>query len=410
MSQLLTQEDILKIRKDFPNLETKVHGKDLIYFDNAATTLKCRSTIEALNKHYSHETSNVHRGVHHLSEMATTKFEATRITTQEFINARNSHEIIFTKGTTDSINLVASSFGEYILQKGDIILLSTMEHHSNIVPWQLIAKKTGAEVKEIPITDEGEINEEEFKKLLNEKVKIVSMAHISNTLGTINPIKKYIEWVHEKNAYFVVDAAQSAAHEKIDVQDLDCDFLAFSAHKAFGPTGVGILYGKEKHLEAMPPYQGGGAMIHQVTFEKTTFNDLPNKFEAGTPHIAGVIAFKYALDFLSQIGLSKIKQYEHELLEQATRELNTFEKLKIIGQSKEKASVISFTIEDVHPHDMGTLLDKQGIAIRTGHHCTQPLMKRFGVTATARASFSLYNTTQEVEKFIDGLRKVQTFF
>ena len=403
-------KEINKIREDFPILSRKVNDHDLVYLDNAASTMKCQSVIDALNNHYSYETSNIHRGVHYLSEHGTELYEATRKTIQEFINAKELNEIIFTKGTTESINLVANCFGRKFFSPGDQILISTMEHHSNIVPWQLIAELTGAVVVEIPITDKGEIDQEAYTSLLNKNVKMVAMAHISNSLGTINPIKKFIELAHQYNAKFLVDAAQSVAHEIVDVQELDCDFLAFSSHKIFGPTGVGVLYGKQDLLNSMPPYQGGGDMIDVVTIEKTTYNDLPHKFEAGTPHIAGVIALNEAIKYVKSIGLQNIKDYEKELLDFATEEISKIDGIKIIGTAKNKASVLAFTLKDAHPHDVGTLLDKQGIAIRTGHHCTQPLMKRMGITATARASFCFYNTKEEVEKLIDGLRKVQTFF
>ncbi|MBT7608110.1 MAG: cysteine desulfurase [Bacteriovoracaceae bacterium] len=402
--------DIESIRKDFPILSRQVHGHNLVYLDNAASTLKCQPVIDAINKHYSNESSNIHRGIHFLSEQGTELYEDTRKTIKHFINSNKAHEIIFTKGTTESINLVANSFGRTYFNQDDVILISTMEHHSNIVPWQLIAEQTGAKVVEIPITDAGEIDETAYTELLTEKVKMVSMAHISNSLGTLNPIKKLIKQAHDCGAYFMVDAAQSIAHEKVDVQDLDCDFLAFTSHKIFGATGVGVLFGKEKLLNSMPPYQGGGDMIDVVTIEKTTYNELPHKFEAGTPHIAGVIALNEALNYVSSIGLDNIKAYEKEILDYATEEIKKIDGVKIIGTAKAKASVLSFTMEGGHPHDIGTLLDKQGIAVRTGHHCTQPLMKRMGITATARASFSFYNTKEEVEKLINGLRKVQTFF
>jgi cysteine desulfurase / selenocysteine lyase len=403
-------KEISQIRKDFPILSRQVNNHDLVYLDNAASTMKCKPVIDALNNHYTKESSNIHRGVHYLSERGTELYEVTRNTIKEFINAKELCEIIFTKGTTESINLVANSFGRKFFSKGDQILISTMEHHSNIVPWHLIAELTGAKVIEIPITDAGEIDQEAYSSLLNKNVKMVAMAHISNSLGTINPIKKLIKQAHNHGAKFLVDAAQSIAHEIVDVQELDCDFLAFSSHKIFGPTGVGILYGKEELLNSMPPYQGGGDMIDVVTMDKTTYNDLPHKFEAGTPHIAGVIALNESINYVKSIGLLNIKNYEKEILDFATEEITKIEGIKIIGTAKNKASVLSFIMKDVHPHDIGTLLDKQGIAIRTGHHCTQPLMKRMGITATARASFSFYNTKEEVEKLINGLRKVQTFF
>ncbi|WP_127717261.1 aminotransferase class V-fold PLP-dependent enzyme [Halobacteriovorax sp. HLS] len=401
--------DIDKIRADFPELSRTVHDKPLIYLDNAASTLKCLPVIESINAHYSNEAANIHRGVHYLSEMGTIKYEQTRKSLQSFINAKQEYEVLFTKGTTESINLVAQCYAREFLKAGDEILLSTLEHHSNIVPWQMIAEITGAKVIEIPINDLGEIDQQAYKSLLNEKVKIVSTNHISNSLGTINPIKEMIKLAHDYGAIYFVDAAQSIAHEKVDVQDLDCDFLAFSSHKMFGPTGVGVLYGKEEVLNKMPPYQGGGDMIDIVSFEKTTYNTLPHKFEAGTPHIAGVIALDAAVKYIESIGLEQIKAWEHKLLSYATEEVSKIEGLKIIGTAKHKASVVSFTIDGAHPHDIGTLLDRQGIAVRTGHHCTQPLMKRFNIPATTRASFSIYNTMSEVDQLVAGIIKTKEF-
>lgn len=402
--------EIDNIRNQFPQLERKVHDRPLIYLDNAASTLKHISVIEALNNHYTNDVANIHRGVHYLSEHGTIKYEQTRDSIQDLLNAESRCEIIFTKGTTDSLNLVAASFVPHYVKKDDVILISTMEHHSNIVPWQIQAEKIEAKVKEIPITDDGDIDEEAYVELLKEgNVKLVSMAHISNSLGTINDIKKYISLAHDHGAYFCVDAAQSIAHEKVDVQDLNCDFLAFSSHKMFGPTGFGVLYGKEKLLESMPPYQGGGDMIDVVTIEKTTYNELPHKFEAGTPHIAGGIGLKPAIDFLIDTNLNVIKKYEKELLDYATQKITEIEKVQVIGTAKQKASVLSFVVDGAHPHDLGTLLDRQGVAIRTGHHCTQPLMKRFNVSATARASFSLYNTKEEIDIFIKALNKALNF-
>jgi len=396
-----------ELRKDFPALNQLVHKHPLIYFDNAASTLKPLTVINRLQQHYSYETANIHRGVHFLSEQGTVFYEETRQKVKEFINAGHGHEIIFTKGTTESINLVAQCFAEKFLQAGDEIILSHMEHHSNIVPWQMVAEKTGALIKVIPIDDAGELILHEYTKLLSEKTKIVSVVHSSNTLGTINPIKEMIRSAHLVGAKFMVDAAQSIAHMPIDVQDLDCDFLAFSSHKIYGPTGVGVLYGKEALLNALPPYQGGGDMIDRVTFEKTTYNDLPHKFEAGTPHIAGVIALKNALEYVADLGLNEILRYEDQLLAYATAEISKISGLQIIGTGKKKSAVISFVMQGAHPHDIGTLLDQQGIAIRTGHHCTQPLMERFNVPATARASFTIYNTTEEIDQFIQALKKIK---
>lgn len=399
--------DIKKVRSDFPELEIFVHGKQLVYLDNAASTLKCLPVINAINKHYTSEAANIHRGVHFLSENGTMKYEETRQTIKNFIGAKHDHEVLFTKGTTESLNLVAHSYASEFLTKGDEILVSTMEHHSNIVPWQMAALRVGATVRAIPINDHGEIILEEYQKMLSEKTKIVSICHISNALGTINPIKEMIDMAHAVGSIFVVDAAQSISHEDIDVQALDCDFLAFSSHKMFGPTGIGILYGKEDLLNKMIPYQGGGDMIDTVTFEQTTYNTLPHKFEAGTPHIAGGIALKYAVEYLESLGLSNIYSYEKSLLDYATEEILKIDGIKIIGTAKKKASVLSFDLKGAHPHDLGTLLDRQGVAVRTGHHCTQPLMKRFNVTATTRASFSVYNTFSEVDTFIQALKKAK---
>ena len=401
--------DVAKIRKDFPQLNTTVNDKPLVYLDNAATTLKPQVVIDQMTKHLSQDVANVHRGVHTLSEMGTRAFEETRIAVQHLINAKHVHEVIYTKGTTDGINLLAHSFGEQYLKAGDEILLSQMEHHSNIVPWQMIAEKKGAKVVMIPINDAGEISLDEYKKLLSPKTKIVSIVHTSNTLGTTNPVKEMAAMAHAVGAKFVLDAAQSIAHQKVDVQDLDCDFMVFSAHKIYGPNGLGILYGKEDLLNEMPPYQGGGSMISEVTFEKTTYNILPNKFEAGTPAIAEVIAFKSAIEYLLSIGLDAVNFYETELLEYATSELKKISGVRLIGEAKAKSGVLSFVIDGVHPHDLGTLLDKQGVAIRTGHHCTQPLMKRFNITACARASFTFYNTKEDVDTFIAAIKKAKEF-
>lgn len=400
--------DVEKIRLDFPALDQKIHGHPLVYLDNAATTLKCRPVLERLQSYYAKETANVHRGVHFLSEQGTLNYDGTRSTVQKFLNAKSESEIIFTKGTTEAVNLVASSYVTHFLKEGDEILLSTMEHHSNIVPWQMAAERVGAVIKETPVLDNGELDLEAYKLLLTPKVKLVSLTHISNTLGTINPIKELIKLAHDVGAVFFVDAAQSVPHYALDVQDLDCDFLAFSVHKIYGPTGVGILYGKEDLLDKMPPFQGGGAMIDQVTLQKTTYNQLPYKFEPGTPAIAEVIATKAAINYLQALGFENIAQYENELLVYATGRLKEIQGLNIIGEARKKSSVISFTLNDAHSHDLGTLLDRQGIAIRTGHHCTQPLMKRFGVTSTARASFAFYNTKKEIDQLVLGLIKAQS--
>ncbi len=402
------QLDINKIRKDFPLLSRTIHGKKIVYLDNAASTLKPQTVIDKLTNYYTLETANIHRGIHYLSDEGTTKYEDSRSTIKNFINAKHSHEVIFTGGTTDSINLVAQTYGRQNLKPGDEILISTMEHHSNIVPWQIIAQEKNAIVKEIPIDDNGDILIEEYKKLLNKKTKIVALTHISNTIGTINPIKELIEYAHQVGAIFLVDAAQSIAHTKIDVQSLNCDFLVFSSHKIYGPTGIGILYGKEDLLNSIPPYKGGGNMIEKVSIERSSYNELPHKFEAGTPHIAGGIAFKDAINYVDNIGLDNIAQYEENLRQYATNQLQQINNLKVIGTSKKKSSILSFDIKDIHPHDLGTLLDRQGIAVRTGHHCTQPLMKRYNLIATTRASFSFYNTKEEIDLLITGINKSLT--
>jgi cysteine desulfurase/selenocysteine lyase len=403
--------NIEQIRNNFPQLKTLVNGHPLIYLDNAATTLKPQAMINAITHYYSNDVANVHRGIHTLSEVGTKKFELTRIAVQKFLNAKHSHEIIYTKGTTDSLNLLANSFGKKHLRPNDIILLSTMEHHSNIVPWQMIAEITGAKIIEVPINDQGEIILDTYKKILQENtnIKIVSLTHVSNALGTINPIKELISLAHIAGALFCIDAAQSAAHIAIDVQELDCDFLVFSAHKVFGPNGLGFLYGKEDLLNELPPYQGGGAMISEVNFTKTTYNSLPNKFEAGTPAIAEVISFNHSLEFITQVGLENIAKLEHDLLTYATLKIKNINGVRLIGEAQKKSSVLSFVIDGCHPQDLGTLLDQQGIAIRTGHHCTQPLMKRMNITAAARASFSFYNTHEEIDIFINGLNKAISF-
>ena len=409
--------NIESIRKQFPVLHQNVNGKPLIYFDNAATTQKPLSVINAIKDFYEHDNSNIHRGVHTLAERATTAFEATRKTVQQFINSKESEEIIFTKGTTDSINLVAQTFGKANLKAGDEVIISAMEHHSNIVPWQMICEEKGAILKVIPINDAGELLMDDpiaigFEKLLSPKTKIVSVVYVSNALGTINPIKNIIEKAHAVGAKVLIDGAQAVSHLDIDVQELDCDFLVFSAHKLYGPTGVGILYGKLELLESMPPYQGGGEMIKEVTFEKTTYNDIPYKFEAGTPNIADVIAFKYAIDFVNEIGKEEIRNYENELLSYFVNrllELNnsiTNNPITFIGTSKNKIYVLSFTINGMHHFDVGMMLDAKGIAVRTGHHCTQPLMKFFGIDGTIRASFAVYNTKQEIDVFVEALERL----
>lgn len=400
---LKNQLELYTIRKQFPILDQSVNGNPLIYFDNAATTQKPLAVTNEVSRYYTEDNANIHRGIHTLAERATTSYENTRKSIAQFINANESEEIIFTKGTTDSINLVAQSLGGSLLKPGDEVLISCMEHHSNIVPWQLICEKTKAVLKIIPINDQGEIIFEEFLNLLSERTKIVSMVHISNTLGTINPVKEVIAAAHKWGAKVLIDGAQATPHNKIDVKSLNCDFYAFSGHKMYGPTGVGVLYGKRSLLEAIPPYQGGGEMIKEVSFTQTTYNEIPYKFEAGTPNIAGVIGLSKAIDFIQNIGLEKISQYENELLLRATDQLMKIEGFQPMGTALKKASVISFNIEGVHPFDLGVLLDAKGIAIRTGHHCTQPLMDRFKVEGTARASFAIYNTFEEVDQFVSAL-------
>lgn len=405
MEQLPKRKFIVReIRQDFPALRQQVYGKNLIYFDNGATSQKPQLVLDAINQYYSKDNANIHRGVHLLSQKATDGYEASRIFIQKYLNAAKKEEIIFTKGTTDGINLVASSFGE-LLNPGDELLISAMEHHSNIVPWQLLCERKKTVLKIIPINKRGELDMEAFDNLLSEKTKLVAITHISNTLGTINPVKTIIEKAHLLGAKVLVDGAQSIQHTQIDVRDLNCDFFVFSGHKVFGPTGIGVLYGKEAILDAMPPYQGGGDMIAKVTFDKTTYNELPFKFEAGTPHIAGGICLGTALQYFSQFDPSEIESYERELADYAQDLLSTFEDLQIIGTAKNKTSVVSFSVNGVHPFDIGTLLDKQGIAVRTGHHCTQPLMDIFKIPGTVRASFAFYNTKEEIDTFIAAVEK-----
>lgn len=400
--------NINKIRDDFPILKREVNGKPLVYFDNGATSQKPQLVIDAINKYYTFENSNIHRGIHTLSQEATNAYEVARKKVQRFVNAQHEHEIIFTKGTTDSINLVAASFGKKHLKKGDEIIISTMEHHSNIVPWQMICEEKEAVLKVIPINDKGELLMDEFKKLLSPKTKFVSITHVSNTLGTINPVKEIITLAKQVGAFILIDGAQAVPHTKIDVQELNCDFYAFSGHKMFGPTGVGILYGKEAILNDLPPYQGGGDMIKTVTFEKTTYNELPHKFEAGTPNIVGGIGLGVAIDYMNSIGLDKIEAYEHELLTYATEQIKQIEGVRIVGEAAKKASVLSFVVDGTHPSDIGMIIDKLGVAIRTGHHCTEPLMNRLNVPGTARASFAFYNTFEEIDIFIAALKRAVT--
>ena len=398
------------IREDFPILKQLVHGKPLVYLDNAATSQKPQVVIDALTRYYSTDNSNIHRGVHLLSERATQAYEAARAKVQRFINAAQSKEIIFTRGTTEAINLLANSYGRENVNAGDEVLITAMEHHSNIVPWQILCEEKSARLRVAPINDDGELILEEFEKLVNKKTKLVSLPHISNALGTINPIRAIVEIAHHHDVPVMVDGAQAAPHMKLDVQELDCDFYAFSGHKVYGPTGIGVLYGKAGLLDAMPPYQGGGDMIASVTFDKTTYNTLPYKFEAGTPNIAGTIGLGAAIDYVNQIGIDRVARYEHELLSYGTEALLQIPGLRLIGTAKEKAGVLSFVLEGVHPHDVGTILDREGIAIRTGHHCAMPLMERFGIAATARASLAFYNTEEEIDSLVAGIHKVKEVF
>jgi cysteine desulfurase/selenocysteine lyase len=400
--------DINKTREDFPALDQLVYKKPLVYFDNAATTQKPKCVIETLNHYYEKQNSNIHRGVHYLSQQATTAYEEARKTVQSFINAEKSNEIIFTRGTTESINLVASSFGKKILKKDDEIIISAMEHHSNIVPWQMVCEEKQAFLKVIPFSDNGELILEEFEKLINKKTKLIAVTHISNALGTVNPIKKIIQIAHSNNIPVLIDGAQAVPHTKVDVRDLDCDFYCFSGHKMYAPMGVGVLYGKEKILEELPPYQGGGEMIKEVTFEKTTYNELPFKFEAGTPNVGDGLGLSTAIKYLQSLGMENIHAYESSLLNYATKKLLEIEGLKIIGNAKEKAAVVSFLVGKIHPYDLGTILDKMGIAVRTGHHCAQPIMDRYRIPGTVRASFALYNTKEEIDILAEGIKKAKS--
>lgn len=402
--------DINKIRADFPILSREVYGKPLVYLDNAATSQKPQCVIDKITEMYTTVNSNVHRGVHYLSQAATDEHEAARKTVQRFINANTPEEIVFTRGATESINLVASSFCRTFCEPGDEILITAMEHHSNIVPWQIQADIHGLRVKVAPINQDGELIMEEFEKLITSRTKIIAATHISNVLGTINPVDEIVRIAHSHNIPVLIDAAQSVQHAKVDVRKMDCDFLVFSSHKVYGPTGVGVLYGKEEWLNALPPYQGGGEMIENVTFDKTTFNKLPFKFEAGTPDFVGTAALAAALKYVSSIGLDNIAEYETELLSYATEKLQTLPGMRIIGTAKEKSSVISFLIDDIHPYDIGTLLDKMGIAVRTGHHCAEPLMHVMGVEGTVRASFAFYNTKEEIDLLIKGLERIIKMF
>jgi cysteine desulfurase/selenocysteine lyase len=397
--------DVYAIRQQFPILNREVKGNRLVYFDNAATTQKPQEVIDALVNYYTGYNANIHRGIHTLAEEATAAFEATRDAVKQFINASSREEIIFTRGTTESINLVAYTYGRQHLKEGDEIIISSMEHHSNIVPWQVLCEETKAVLKIIPVNDRGELLMEEFQKLVGSRTKIVSVMYVSNAMGTVNPIRQIIKKAHEVGAVVVIDAAQAMAHLDVDVQELDCDVLALSAHKMYGPTGVGVLYGKKSLLTDMPVFQGGGEMIKEVTFEKTTFNDLPYKYEAGTPNIADTVAFKAAIDFVTRIGKKHMHQHEQELLDYATEKLQAVKGVHIKGQAKEKISVLSFVVDNIHPQDLGILLDNRGIAVRTGHHCCQPLMTCFGIPGTTRASFAVYNTIEEIDALVTGVQK-----
>jgi len=400
-------ENIAKIRNDFPALSQKVNNRQLVYFDNAATTLNPVSVQQAVSDYYNTINSNVHRGVHTLSQQATDAFENARKTVQKFINAENPGEIVFTKGTTEAINLVAYSFGKEFIKEGDEIIISQMEHHANIVPWQMVCEERGAKLKIIPINEAGELNLDELKNLFSRKTKIVSVTHISNVLGTINPVKEIVDISHKNNVPVMIDGAQGIVHEKVDVKELDCDFYCFSGHKIYGPMGIGVLYGKEKRLEQLPPYQTGGEMIQKVTFEKTTFNELPFKFEAGTPNVGGAIGLEAALNYLKETGLEDIFDYEEKLLDYAVKKLSEIEGFKIYGTAGKKSGVISFLLDGIHQYDAGTILDKLGIAVRTGNHCAQPLVDSLGITGTIRASFAMYNTKEEIDIFANAILKVQ---
>lgn len=412
MSEIATVKkniDVEKIRQQFPILHQQINGRDLVYFDNAATSQKPQSVIDALVGYYTGYNANIHRGIHTLAEKATRAYEDTRATARRFINAKTEEEIIFTRGVTESINLVASSYSRAFIEEGDEVIISGLEHHSNIVPWQLICDEKKAKLKIIPVTDEGELNLTGYKKLLSTRTKLVAVNHASNSLGTINPVKEIIDLAHENGAVVLIDGAQAGAHLPIDVQELDCDFYCLSSHKMYGPTGTGILYGKKELLEKMPPYQGGGEMIKDVTFEKTTYNDLPYKFEAGTPNIGDVVAFKAAMDFITDLGKENIAAHEHELLNYATEKVSQLRNVKLIGTAKHKVSVLSFVVQGIHHFDIGQMLDTRGIAVRTGHHCTQPLMTQYCIEGTVRASFAVYNTKKEIDQLVEGLERIINF-
>ena len=405
-----TSLDVSSIRRDFPILAQRVHDRPLVYFDNAATSQKPKCVVDAITRFYLLDNANIHRGVHQLSERSTQAYENARVKVQRFLSAADSREIIFVRGATEGINLVAQAYGRKYVGSGDEIVISALEHHSNIVPWQMLCEEKGAVLRVIPINDRGELELDKFEKLLNPHTRLIAVSHVSNALGTTNPVREMIGAAHRWNVPVLVDGAQAVPHMKVDAQNLDCDFYVFSGHKMFGPTGIGVLYGKKRFLESMPPYQGGGDMIRSVTFEKTIYNALPYKFEAGTPDIAGVIGLGAALDYLNQIGLDAVAAHEHELLEYGTQALEGISGLRLIGTARDKAAVFSFVLAGVHPHDLGTVLDHEGIAVRTGHHCAQPVMDRFGIPATARASLALYNTREEIDALVTGIYRVKEVF
>ena len=402
--------DVEKIRRDFPILARDIRGKRLVYLDNAATSQKPQAVIDAIVRYYQEENANIHRGVHFLSELATSKHERARRLVKQFINAGHEHELIFVRGATEAINLVAQTYGRAHVKSGDEVLITAMEHHSNIVPWQILCDEKGAKLRVAPINDAGELLLDEFEKLISPRTKIIAIPHVSNALGTVNPVKQIVELAHARNIPVVVDGAQAVPHMSVDVQALGCDFYAFSSHKMFGPMGIGVLYGKSALLEAMPPYQGGGDMISSVTFEKTLYNKLPFKFEAGTPDVAGAIGLGAAIEYLTDIGMENVARHEHELLVYATQKVSAIPGVTLVGTAREKAGVLSFVMDNIHPHDIGTILDQEGVAIRTGHHCAQPVMERFGIPATARASFALYNTKEEIDALATGIERVKEVF
>ncbi|HXY06539.1 MAG TPA: cysteine desulfurase [Terriglobales bacterium] len=402
--------DVERVRADFPILAQTVHGHKLVYLDNAATSHKPKAVLDAILHYYQCDNANIHRGVHYLSERATEEYEAARNVVQAFLHAGRASEIIFVRSATEAINLVAQTYGRVNVGRGDEVLITAMEHHSNIVPWQLLCEEKDAKLRVAPINDRGELILEEFEALLGARTKIVAVGHVSNALGTVNPVGEIVRLAHQKNIPVLVDGAQAVPHMAVNVQELDCDFYAFSGHKVYGPTGIGALYGKAALLDRMPPYQGGGDMISSVTFEKTVYNKVPHKFEAGTPHMAGAVGLRAALEYLDRLGLDAIAAYEHELLTYATERVSAIPGVRLIGTAREKAGVLSFVMDGVHPHDIGTILDQEGIAIRTGHHCAQPVMERFGVDATARASISFYNTNEEIDRLVEGIQKVREVF